>query len=582
MNLSRFLKLIDEECGKKSRDDLGRFVHEAARRLPAEKRSEFLDMLKSAGESGRVVEDDVHKNLQERYSAIVTKLEKIKNAELELDSEINESYDDWYHDEEEFLFSDPENIGEIVESACGLLYDCIDNEEYVLGSEIAEILLNLEISVSGDYSDYAGDNFSLSDLFDHDFVETDIRSMLLCALYAEYRSFETKDRPNALYWIFSNYASYGVNLEQLMQYGDELPEFDEFLKLWISYLGGRTDGLSQKLLKEAMELSDDEDAFLENARKYAATHPGLYETYIENRMKAGFASEEAEEALYAIGQEALRLIDQNYVVRSRIALLMLQMAIDLDKKDEQDECMLEAFRSDSTAANYLRLRLNGHNIQKYESEIVEICRRFYMRRKWFYPEDSRGELTENEIGSIMAYMLAFLLGDFDAVLKKGMDKKDALGWSGTFMKCGLAAFLLLLLESERLQGGGMGMCRMVIGHIGNLQFENTGKMDRDEDEIGEFWNTFSAWKNTIRLSSEQKIAYLTRMEKLVETRVQGIMEANRRKYYGECAAYVAALGEVKASIGEPGGKQAVMEKYRSKYSRRSAFRQALCEYGMMR
>ena len=30
------------------------------------------------------------------------------------------------------------------------------------------------------------------------------------------------------------------------------------------------------------------------------------------------------------------------------------------------------------------------------------------------------------------------------------------------------------------------------------------------------------------------------------------MDANRRNYYGECAAYIAALGEVRESMGEMG------------------------------
>ena len=33
------------------------------------------------------------------------------------------------------------------------------------------------------------------------------------------------------------------------------------------------------------------------------------------------------------------------------------------------------------------------------------------------------------------------------------------------------------------------------------------------------------------------------------------MEASRRNYYGECAAYIAAIGEVKELSGEKGGKQ---------------------------
>jgi len=307
------------------------------------------------------------------------------------------------------------------------------------------------------------------------------------------------------------------------------------------------------------------------------THPGLYEKYMKNQSAdaAVAASSEAKERLYAIGQEALCKIDTSYTVRSRIALLNMEIAEDLGWVDEEDQCMVEAFRSDSTLANYMRIRLTCHDYPKYEMEITGICKAFYMKEGELRQAYDDGELTKNKIGSNTAYMLAFLDGDFDTVLKKGMNTKEALGWSSTFMKCGLAAFLLLLLDSETFMIGARKMCGIVIGHAGDLRFDHSGKMKDTEEAAGEFWRLFSLWKKTVSVSWEQKSLWLERMEELIDRRVEGIMSANRRNYYDECAAFVAALGEVKESVGEPGGKQRVMEQYRAKYSRRSAFHQAL-------
>ena len=63
-------------------------------------------------------------------------------------------------------------------------------------------------------------------------------------------------------------------------------------------------------------------------------------------------------------------------------------------------------------------------------------------------------------------------------------------------------------------------------------------------------------------------------------RVEGIMEESRRNYYYECAAYIAALGEVCESRGEVGGKQRVLSEYQSKYSRRRAFHRELKAFGI--
>ena len=76
---------------------------------------------------------------------------------------------------------------------------------------------------------------------------------------------------------------------------------------------------------------------------------------------------------------------------------------------------------------------------------------------------------------------------------------------------------------------------------------------------------------------QQKV--MERLEILIEMRVDGIMDANRRNYYGECAAFIAACGEVKESWGEQMGKQGFMDSYRQRYSRRRAFRQELQALG---
>ena len=76
---------------------------------------------------------------------------------------------------------------------------------------------------------------------------------------------------------------------------------------------------------------------------------------------------------------------------------------------------------------------------------------------------------------------------------------------------------------------------------------------------------------------QQKV--MERLESLIEMRVDGIMGANRRKYYGECAAFIAACGEVKESWGERMGKQSFMDSHRQRYPRRSAFKQELQDLG---
>ena len=85
----------------------------------------------------------------------------------------------------------------------------------------------------------------------------------------------------------------------------------------------------------------------------------------------------------------------------------------------------------------------------------------------------------------------------------------------------------------------------------------------------------------VQMESEVRNAAIKKIADLLKKRVEGIMDANRRNYYGECAAYIAALGEVQESAGESGAKQRLMTSYKDKYFRRNAFRAELKNYGWL-
>ena len=62
-----------------------------------------------------------------------------------------------------------------------------------------------------------------------------------------------------------------------MQHGEEdLPEFEEFLPPWITYLDDKTGHDADRLILEAVDLLNDLSLEIQCAEKYAAVHPGLY------------------------------------------------------------------------------------------------------------------------------------------------------------------------------------------------------------------------------------------------------------------------------------------------------------------
>lgn len=601
MNFTQFLKAVDQAAAAMSKEQLAEFIHDTARTLPENHREDFLaEMLLFAGGKETHICPELSKadqeaaaDFEQKRSFLRTRLERMESGELCLEGSLNPEYDDWYSSaEEEFLYSDPEGILDIIEEACRFVHQCVDCEEYQAACELTGILIGLDIMVGGEYQEYTDEPININDLKSYHLGNVDYRTLVIDAARAAYCASALSERADELYIILMNSGRRDITLEMILQGGRELPEIDAFLPLWIEHLGRMTGSSAGKLLQEALELADDGEQLLANARKYCGEHPELYEQY----LTANQGKTDAD-SLLAVGTEALEAIEKKYLVRSRIALLTSRTALEQDRPELAETCWLEAFRSDTRVVNYLRLLMECRDFSNVREAAAQIYRETCSQlRKDSYFLPTAGGGRENQLNPTQAYLLAFLGGEFDYVREGAMNATNSLGWSASFMKCGLAAFLLLLTEDGSLpqdaaqQGGELKtmkpgareMLRRIVAAVGfdKSEYEKGTLRFIEESNEGWFLTCWNRWKRTVPLSQEQREALLGWAEGLVTKRVQGIMEGNHRNYYGECAAYIAALGEAREAGGEPNGKQATMAKYMEAYNRRSAFRQVMRGYGM--
>ena len=601
MNFTQFLKAVDQAAAAMSKEQLAEFIHETARTLPENQREDFLAemLLFAAGKETHIcpelskADQEAAADFEQKRSFLRTRLERMESGELCLEGSLNPEYDDWYSSaEEEFLYSDPEGILDIIEEACRFVHQCVDCEEYQAACELTGILIGLDIMVGGEYQEYTDEPININDLKSYHLGNVDYRTLVIDAARAAYCASALSERADELYITLMNSGRRDITLEMILQGGRELPEIDAFLPLWIEHLGRMTGSSAGKLLQEALELADDGEQLLANARKYCGEHPELYEQY----LTAGQGKTDAD-SLLAVGTEALEAIEKKYLVRSRIALLTSRTALEQDRPELAETCWLEAFRSDTRVVNYLRLLMECRDFSNVREAAAQIYRETCSQlRKDSYFLPTAGGGRENQLNPTQAYLLAFLGGEFDYVREGAMNATNSLGWSASFMKCGLAAFLLLLTEDGSLpqdaaqQGGELKtmkpgareMLRRIVAAVGfdKSEYEKGTLRLIEESNEGWFLTCWNRWKRTVPLSREQREALLEWAEGLVTKRVQGIMEGNHRNYYGECAAYIAALGEAREAGGEPNGKQATMAKYMEAYNRRSAFRQVMRGYGM--
>ncbi len=571
MNLPTFLKAVDKAVNQLSPEDLALFVHDLARLLPEKHRDGFLARLCKT--DPKAPQDAVM--LPEQFVWFKEKLNAIADETLCLEGNINEEYDDWYNDDEdEFTFDDPEHICQTIEQAVQFVHACVDNACYNDAYETARQLLPLQISVTGDYMDYAGDKLSLEDILNHALADFDYRQLVIDSLYAAYCSHTLEERPEALFNLLLQMEYRDITLEAVMQAG-EFDQQSEFLFLWIDYLGRCEGSTAERFLTEAIELTSDPALYLDTARKFHAQHPGLYTLELTRLHSIGDF-----EGLFEVGKEATAKMDIKYIERSKSALFGAEGALHLGKQADAENFWLEAFRSDTTPTNLLRLAVECTDFSVYRNEVRDISE--YLLKDDLKHPYIFGECQENCLSKQTYFTLSFLLGDFDYVIENAMNVNKALGWSYTFMKRGMAMLMLLLYNGTELNRGCIEMCRMTASDISftSGKYVNGLIHSVDTNDTIAFWDCFRKWKLTVSVTDEQRGKIIERLENWISMRVQGIMEANRRKYYHECAAYVAALGEVKESLGRQNGKQEFMLSYKAKYPRRTAFHGELMSLGM--
>ncbi|MBF4694246.1 hypothetical protein [Fusibacter ferrireducens] len=577
MNLSMFIKQVDAMTEELDHQQLKLFLHETARILPECDRIGFIKRLEAfiyeeMSESSLIVAD---KNFEREFKEINQIITKINEGEFVLNAMLNEEYHDCYNNDiDEFYYEDLDKVLDMLEDICRFIHKCVDQEKYNEGAKVGESLVKIKVQAIGDYGD---NELSILELTSEKLISVDYRKAVLEILYCAYHAYPMEDIPEVIFNILSNSGLSDFKLENLFQYGSaELNGVNEFLNLLIHHLGSITGRLAEVLIKEAISLKNDPVGSIDLAKAYAGTHPGIFlQLLIEGQ-------DQSLEQLLDLGMNALHLIDSKYLIRNEVALMTAEYASILGKNNVAENCYVEAFRSKSSATDYLRALLHSEDLEKTRENLRRIFKGISVNDNLYMHELHRNsELVENKVTINTISMLEFFDGDFEQVLERRMNMKAALGWSGTFMKQGIALFTLLLFRGEQLQYGGRSMLELVKSYLdfSSRRYEagihnKTGKSDNEL-----LMQCILNWKETVSIDDVYAEKVISKLEKIMEKRVTDIMEANRRNYYGECAAFIAALGEVKESRGKHNEKQRYMNLFRKEYSRRRAFKAELERYG---
>ena len=585
MNLLQFLKEIDKIMIEMPREDLEKFIYELAKILPESEREHFLNTMQTANSKNSqntLIQDSCLEALALEINELTTILKSINEGDRYLESEYNAEWDDWYNsDAEEVLFSDPQRLLTDIEKGIRLVHKCLDMEAYHLGCRLAELLSTISISAEGDYNDFDGSPMGINELYSHSLLNGSLKKFTLELLYLTYMESKLSDRPEKLFSLMNNYDC-TIFIRDIMQIGNqELPDFDEFLPLWLKYLSKQSGWRVQDLFQEAMSLLEDDNILLENARKFVDTYPESYKHLLEKGSE-NFDNEK----MFQIGKEALDKIPDNYMIRSEIALLTAEYACRMNDRDASEVCWLEAFRSNTNVVNYMRIRFMAKNWQNYQKQIMQILSEMVERRKRRSEEQTeyynRNVQRENTLDSNTYFAILFFNKDFENLIREETNKESISNWSSFFCEKAPALFLLLLFKGEKLPEGLNYMAEKAVSTCDfttETYLKGTGiYLDKNNHEL--FWDLFCKWKEEVNLPETTSINALEYMEQFIRNKVTRVMDSKYRNAYGSCAAFIAALGEVKESWGIHNAKADIMKSYKNEYPRRKVFQQGLRDYGM--
>ena len=559
MNLRKFTEAVDRETKEMSSEELWFLVHGLARKVPENAREEFLDLI------GRARKKETAEGYED-YSL--------------------ESWDpDWVYE-----YEDPEGIGEIFEQTDNLIQHCVNDGFYEEAVKLFDLAVGTEVYADDDSGD--GIFLSLRDLVGEHLASVDCKRLIENGLYAVYQNTEPDQRAQEMYAYLTSDLIRGTRLEDVLSVGrEELEGQEMFWRSWIRLLTDKPGDTAGKYLEEAVLLQCTEEEMIEAAHKAAPIHPGLYLAVVKK-----LAGNNAACALNT-GRTALKEIDVKYRIRGNVALATAEAALKTGERKLAEQCWLEAYRSDTTAVNYLRIAAECGNPGQYWKELtqaIDSCKRDSGGDDREYSDygsryESYHEIETNSMNEKERFLLCFLSGDFDAAMEKCAKVQEGLGWTGHVIKCGIPLFLLLLLKSGTPAAG----CREQVWTAAyEMEFrkkdyetglcKEPGSQEKSagEENADAFEAAFSKWKARQAVSAEQEEKYLVQLERLIHIRVKAIVSGQHRNHYSSVAALAAALGEVKESRGELFAKDRILLNYRAEFPRHSSFHAQLRAYGM--
>jgi len=589
MNQKDFLQKSSELLAGMSTEELRNCLHNIARKTKENKRAEFMQLLHdcchqvapdSSATKFRLKQQMSQEAVRVRLAAVTEVFSRIEDCDLCLSAQGHEDHSNGYgFDDWVWQYEDKEGVGPSIEEAASLAYTCVNDGRYAEALSVFELIIGTQVLVEDESSGDSFD-FGIEELVEEKLVSINLRALALNVLYAEYQLQPADSRAQSLFSYFRLPYFKDIHIEDVFSVGrEELRDIDLFFQSWVDYLMQQSGEVAARLLREGALYSKGTLGLVEAARHSYKVHPSSYLAAVQEYEKAHDYQHMKE-----IGKEALENLEGDLELRGEIALKVAQASSCTNDMELMKACWYEAFYSDSTVSNYLRLFVDRDVTERYrtcaEKRIDEVP------ITAIHVSDT-SETARNELTAIEHKSLSFFAGHFARIKAWCLEDKRPLGWSGRFIKYGVDLLLLYLYAGSKLGKAGKKIAGQVAARSGfhesqNLVFmqENAVFAAEVSPQKGEeiFWDIFCRWKGSYTLTADEAWPYVEWLESVIDKRIEAIIGGKYRNKYGDVALLAAALGEVKESLGVKMAKKEIINKYFTKYPRYSAFRSELTKY----
>lgn len=575
-----FMKKELEDLGK---EKLQKIILDMAEFLTREQRQKLETLIENSVPVRAVAETNQksarmsREYVDEKMEQIRTWMRQIDEAELYLDAEEYEDYSVSYWDREWVVeYSDNQGVGDKLMTAIRFAKDCVDDQQYREANEIYEWIWDMEVGAQSDYDDC--DSAGLQELVENKIVSTDMNQLALLTLYADYQVQEPAARAEDMYLYFSNETFQKLHVEDMFHAGrEELTDTQQFWEDWIRLLQSKSGDVETRLLQEAVLHCDGLEGLVKMADENCKMHPSLYITVMDEYNKS-----HDYEQIEKIGERAVEKISRELIIRRAAALKAAQAADFLGHTEKVMQFCWEAFCSDSTVRNFLRLFGTEEMAVQYGMRGKEVLGSGIQNRQ--VGEMIRNqELRPNMIGDHGYHELCFYTGDFEAVKKASKNPQGSLGWSSSFIRRGIRLFLLYLYENPKPSKAAAAVASTV-GFFGNadsceaLRFENDIIEESKRNKVSVFWSYFQRWKRYFPMEEAERKRYLAWAEKTARSRADAIVGGQHRDHYGSSAVLLALVAEIKEEMGIQGAKREIFAEYKAKFPRHSSFQAEMKTY----